>query len=58
MTKKPEFQQVLNKVKESLIFLSPTVKRGLERECDKSDFYRCGETIKYLYFQKNYMKIK
>jgi len=43
MTKKPEFQQVLNKVKERLLFLSPTVKRGLERECDKGDFYRCGD---------------
>ena len=43
MTKKPEFKQVLNKVKERLLFLSPTVKRGLERECDKGDFYRCGD---------------
>ena len=43
MTKMPEFQQVLNKVKERLLFLSPTVKRGLERECNKGDFYRCGD---------------
>ena len=43
MTKIPEFQQVLNKVKHRLLFLSPTVKRGLERECNKGDFYRCGD---------------
>ena len=43
MTKMPEFQQVLNKVKNRLLFLSPTVKRGLERECNKGDFYRCGD---------------
>ena len=43
MTKKIEYQQVLNKVKERLLFLSPTVKRGLERECNKGDFYRCGD---------------
>ena len=43
MTKMPEFQQVLNKVKHRLLFLSPTVKRGLERECNKGDFYRCGD---------------
>ena len=43
MTNTPEFQQVLNKVKDRLLFLSPTVKRGLERECNKGDFYRCGD---------------
>ena len=43
MTKMTEFQQVLNKVKHRLLFLSPTVKRGLERECNKGDFYRCGD---------------
>ena len=43
MAKNPEFPQVLNKVKERLLFLSPTVKRGLERECNKGDFYRCGD---------------
>ena len=43
MSEIPEFQQVLNKVKERLLFLSPTVKRGLERECNKGDFYRCGD---------------
>ena len=43
MANSPEFQQVLNKVKDRLLFLSPTVKRGLERECNKEDFYRCGD---------------
>ena len=38
-----EYAQELNKVKERLLVLSPTVKRGLERECDKSDFYRCDD---------------
>ena len=35
MSKNPQFPQKLNKVKERLLILSPTVKRGLERECDK-----------------------
>ena len=43
MSKNPQFPQKLNKVKERLLILSPTVKRGLERECDKGDFYRCGD---------------
>ena len=43
MTNSQEFQQTLNKVKDRLLFLSPTVKRGLERECNKGDFYRCGD---------------
>ena len=43
MSNIPEFQPVLNKVKNRLLFLSPTVKRGLERECNKGDFYRCGD---------------
>ena len=38
-----KFPQELNKVKERLLILSPTVKIGLERESDKSDFYRCGD---------------
>ena len=38
-----KFSQELNKVKERLLILSPTVKRGLERECDKADFYRCDD---------------
>ena len=33
----------LNKVKDRLLILSPTVRAGLERECNKSDFYREGE---------------
>ena len=41
--KEGEYAQELNKVKERLLVLSPTVKRGLERECDKSDFYRCDD---------------
>ena len=41
--KEGEYTQELNKVKERLLVLSPTVKRGLERECDKSDFYRCDD---------------
>ena len=36
----PEF---LNKVKERLLKISPTVKMGLEHECNKSDFFRCGD---------------
>ena len=43
MSKNPQFPQKLNKVKERLLILSPTVKRGLEIECDKGDFYRCGD---------------
>ena len=38
-----KFPQELNKVKERLLILSPTVKIGLERESDKGDFYRCGD---------------
>ena len=41
--KEGEYAQELNKVKERLLVLSPTVKRGLERECDKADFYRCDD---------------
>ena len=33
----------LNKVKDRLLILSPTVRAGLERECYKTDFYREGE---------------
>ena len=33
----------LNKVKDRLLILSPTVRAGLERECNKGDFYREGE---------------
>ena len=33
----------LNKVKDRLLILSPTVRAGLERECNKTDFYREGE---------------
>ena len=33
----------INKVKERLLILSPTVRAGLERECCKSDFYREGD---------------
>ena len=36
----PEF---LNKIKERLLKVSPTVKMGLEHECNKSDFFRCGD---------------
>ena len=36
----PEF---LNKIKERLLKISPTVKMGLEHECNKSDFFRCGD---------------
>lgn len=35
--------QLLNNVKERLLILSPTVKAGLERECNKGDFYREGD---------------
>ena len=35
--------QLLNKVKERLLNVSPTVKMGLEHESDKSDFFRCGD---------------
>ena len=34
---------MLNKVKERLLILSPTVQAGLERECCKTDFYREGD---------------
>jgi serine/threonine protein kinase len=33
----------LNKVKKRLLSLSPTVAAGLERECNKSDFFREGD---------------
>jgi serine/threonine protein kinase len=33
----------LNKVKKRELILSPTVEKGLERECNKSDFFREGE---------------
>ena len=36
-------QQLLNKVKNRLLILSPTVNAGLERECNKGDFYRDGD---------------
>ena len=29
----------LNKVQHRLLFLSPTVRAGLERECNKDDFF-------------------
>ena len=32
----------LNKVKNRLLFLSPTVRKGLELECNKNDFFREG----------------
>ena len=41
--KKENHIQLLNKVKERLLILSPTVKAGLERECNKGDFYREGD---------------
>ena len=41
--KEGEYTQEINKVKERLLNLSPTVKIGLERECDKGDFFRCGD---------------
>ena len=34
----------LNKVKNRLLFLSPTVRTGLERECNKNDFFREGDS--------------
>ena len=34
---------MLNKVKERLLILSPTVQAGLEREYSKTDFYREGD---------------
>ena len=34
---------VLNKIKNRLLMLSPTVQAGLEAECTKADFYRHGE---------------
>ena len=36
--------RILNNVKNRLLFLSPTVNIGLERECNKNDFYREGES--------------
>lgn len=36
-------KQILNKVKKRCLMLSPTVKAGLEQECNKSDFYREGD---------------
>ena len=35
---------ILNNVKNRLLFLSPTVRTGLERECNKNDFYREGDS--------------
>ena len=35
---------MLNKVKNRLLFLSPTVRAGLERECNKNDFFREGDS--------------
>ena len=35
---------ILNNVKNRLLFLSPTVNIGLERECNKNDFYREGDS--------------
>ena len=34
----------LNKVKNRLLFLSPTVRTGIERECNKNDFFREGDS--------------
>ena len=36
-------KQQLNKVKNRILFLSPTVKEGLERECGKDDFFSEGD---------------
>jgi serine/threonine protein kinase len=36
-------QPILNKVKKRVLMLSPTVEAGLERECNKTDFYREGD---------------
>ena len=33
----------VNKVKDRQLILSPTVLAGLERECNKNDFYREGD---------------
>ena len=35
---------ILNKVQKRVLFLSPTVTTGLERECNKNDFYRQGDS--------------
>ena len=35
---------ILNNVKNRYIFLSPTVHTGIERECNKNDFYRQGDS--------------
>ena len=36
-------KQQLNKVKNRILFLSPTVKEGLEKECCKDDFFSEGD---------------
>ena len=36
-------QPMVNKIKERLLILSPTVQAGLERECNKTDFFREGD---------------
>ena len=38
-----QFIPKLNKVKNRFLFLSPTVRAGLERECNRNDFYREGD---------------
>ena len=43
MLEKEVNPELLNKVKERLLNVSPTVKMGLEHESDKSDFFRCGD---------------
>ena len=35
---------ILKRVKNRLLSLSPTVRTGLERECNKDDFYRVGDS--------------
>ena len=35
---------ILNNVKNRYLFLSPTVHTGIERECNKNDFYRQGDS--------------
>ena len=35
---------MLKRVKNRLLSLSPTVRTGLERECNKDDFYRVGDS--------------
>ena len=34
-----EKKQYINKVKNRILSLSPSVREGLERECTKDDFY-------------------